>query len=55
MQAQGDRASADDRTAIREAVRKLCADYPDSYWRDIDRREQHVGRVERSETRRREC
>jgi acyl-CoA dehydrogenase len=41
MQAQGDRASADDRTAIREAVRKLCADYPDSYWRDIDKREQY--------------
>jgi acyl-CoA dehydrogenase len=30
-------ASADDRQAIREAIRKICADFPDTYWRDIDR------------------
>jgi acyl-CoA dehydrogenase len=30
-------ASAEDRHAIREAIRKICADFPDTYWRDIDR------------------
>ena len=26
-----------DRQAIREAVRKLCKDFPDSYWREVDK------------------
>jgi acyl-CoA dehydrogenase len=30
-------ASQSDRQAIREAIRKICAGFPDSYWRDIDR------------------
>ena len=30
-------ASAEDRQAIREAIRKICADFPDTYWRDIDK------------------
>src|SRR5882672_9653508 len=29
--------SAEDRQAIREAIRKICAGFPDSYWRDIDK------------------
>jgi len=31
------RASEEDREAIRESVRKICAEFPDSYWREIDR------------------
>jgi len=30
-------ASVEERNAIREAVRKICADFPDQYWRDIDK------------------
>ncbi|HEX3483727.1 MAG TPA: acyl-CoA dehydrogenase family protein [Micropepsaceae bacterium] len=30
-------ASESDRLAIREAIRKICADFPDAYWRDIDK------------------
>ena len=30
-------ASQSDRQAIREAIRKICSGFPDSYWRDIDR------------------
>ena len=30
-------ASEEDRQAIRDAIRKICAGFPDSYWRDIDR------------------
>ncbi|HEY4645624.1 MAG TPA: acyl-CoA dehydrogenase family protein [Steroidobacteraceae bacterium] len=29
------------REAIRDAVRKICAGFPDSYWREIDRREEY--------------
>ncbi|SRR5579883_2918678 len=29
---------ADNLQAIREGVRKLCADYPESYWRELDER-----------------
>ena len=28
--------SAEDRQAIREAIRKICAGFPDTYWREID-------------------
>ena len=30
-----------DRQAIREAVRKLCKDFPDAYWREVDKKEQY--------------
>src|SRR5258708_13027408 len=30
-------ASAEDRQAIREAIRKICAAFPDTYWRDVDK------------------
>src|SRR6476646_9305343 len=30
-------ASEEDRQAIREAIRKICAGFPDQYWRDIDK------------------
>jgi len=30
-------ASEEDRQAIREAIRKICAAFPDVYWRDIDK------------------
>jgi acyl-CoA dehydrogenase len=29
---------SEDHQAIRAAVRELCADYPDAYWRDLDRK-----------------
>jgi len=29
---------SEDRRAIRAEIRKLCADYPDQYWRDLDAR-----------------
>ena len=29
----------EDYTEIRESVRRICADYPGSYWRDLDERE----------------
>ena len=31
----------DDRQAIREAVRSLCRDFPDAYWRDVDKEERY--------------
>src|SRR5256714_5786309 len=31
------RASEEDRQAIRESVRKICAEFPDSYWREVDK------------------
>jgi acyl-CoA dehydrogenase len=30
-------ASTEDRQAIREAIRKICAVFPDAYWRDVDK------------------
>src|SRR5487761_459046 len=30
-------ASEEDRQAIRDSIRKICAEFPDSYWREIDR------------------
>src|SRR5207248_931071 len=30
-------ASEEDRQAIREAIRKICAGFPDAYWRDVDK------------------
>jgi len=30
-------ASEEDRQAIREAIRKICAAFPDTYWRDVDK------------------
>src|SRR5262249_8745217 len=34
-----DSSVTEDRQAIREAVRSLCKDFPDPYWRDVDKRE----------------
>ncbi len=31
----------DDRLAIRQAVRSLCKDFPDAYWRETDKQEQY--------------
>src|SRR5437763_2777597 len=31
------RASEEDRQAIRESVRKICAEFPGSYWREVDK------------------
>ena len=31
----------EDRQAIREAVGKLCRDFPDAYWRDVDKQEKY--------------
>jgi acyl-CoA dehydrogenase len=37
MKSQAPWAIGEDQDAIRQAVRKLCSDYPNSYWRDIDK------------------
>ena len=29
----------EERTAIRESVRQLCRDFPDAYWREVDKKE----------------
>ena len=34
-------ASEEDRQAIREAIRKICAGFPDAYWRDIDKQSEY--------------
>jgi acyl-CoA dehydrogenase len=34
-----DFSSTPDQDAIRDAVRDLCARYPDGYWRDLDSRD----------------
>lgn len=34
-------ANNEDQKAIREAVRNLCRDFPDTYWREIDKTEQY--------------
>ena len=31
----------EDRQAIREAVRSLCKSFPDTYWRDLDKRDEY--------------
>src|SRR3974390_1794916 len=31
----------EDRQAIREAVRTLCRDFPDAYWREVDKKEEY--------------
>lgn len=31
----------EERQAIRDAVRKICSGFPDTYWREIDRREEY--------------
>jgi acyl-CoA dehydrogenase len=36
-----DSSVTDDRQAIREAVRNLCKDFPDAYWREVDKKEQY--------------
>jgi len=33
--------TAEDRQAIRESIRKLCRDFPDSYWREVDKKEEY--------------
>jgi len=35
---------AEDRQAIREAVRSLCRDFPDPYWREVDKKEEYPQR-----------
>jgi acyl-CoA dehydrogenase len=30
--------AAEEQQAIRDAIRKLCAEFPDAYWRDLDGR-----------------
>src|SRR5258705_2228915 len=30
-------ANEEDRQAIRDAIRKICAGFPDPYWREIDK------------------
>src|SRR5215472_11257926 len=32
------RASEEDRQVIREAIRKICAGFPDTYWREVDKK-----------------
>ena len=32
---------SEDRQAIREAVRNLCKDFPDLYWREVDKKEEY--------------
>jgi acyl-CoA dehydrogenase len=34
----GDQGKRERLTAIRSAIRAICRDFPDSYWRDLDRR-----------------
>ena len=34
-------ATSEDRQAIREAVRNLCKDFPDLYWRGVDKKEEY--------------
>ena len=31
----------EDRQAIREAIRSICRDFPDSYWRGVDKKEEY--------------
>ena len=33
--------ASEDRQAIREAVRSLCKDFPDPYWRAVDKEERY--------------
>src|ERR1700730_18170487 len=34
-------ATAQDQEAIRQSVRQLCKDFPDSYWREIDKAQEY--------------
>ena len=34
-------STSEDRQAIREAVRNLCKDFPDLYWREVDKKEEY--------------
>jgi len=36
-----DVSTQEERQAIRESVRQLCRDFPDAYWREVDRREDY--------------
>src|SRR6202171_5052121 len=38
LQSEG---TAQDQEAIRQSVRQLCKDFPDSYWRKIDKAEEY--------------
>ncbi|HEV8537030.1 MAG TPA: acyl-CoA dehydrogenase family protein [Candidatus Limnocylindria bacterium] len=40
-----------DREALRAAVRKLCADFPDAYWRELDRKREYPEKFVRALTR----
>ena len=32
---------SEDQQAIREAIRKVCGDFPDAYWREVDKKEEY--------------
>ncbi|HWP83845.1 MAG TPA: acyl-CoA dehydrogenase family protein, partial [Terriglobia bacterium] len=34
-------SNSEERQAIREAVRSLCKDFPDPYWRAVDKHEKY--------------
>ena len=34
-------ATREDRQAIREAIRKICAGFPDAYWREVDKNNEY--------------
>ncbi|MBI2816229.1 MAG: acyl-CoA/acyl-ACP dehydrogenase [Acidobacteria bacterium] len=36
-----DTSITDERQAIRDAVRNLCKDFPDPYWREVDKKEEY--------------
>src|SRR3712207_2760356 len=36
-----DFSTNEDHEAIRGAVRDVCADYPDAYWRELDRKDEY--------------
>jgi acyl-CoA dehydrogenase len=36
-----DVSTKEERQAIRDSVRQLCRDFPDAYWRDVDKKEEY--------------
>ena len=36
-----DQSNAQSHSALRGAVRELCAGFPDSYWRELDKRREY--------------
>jgi acyl-CoA dehydrogenase len=41
METHTSKQIAEDRQAIRDAVRTLCKDFPDTYWREVDKAERY--------------